>query len=64
MLQDSYEMHVSTIATTLNNIFDHLKVKNDIYSVGPLSEAVSNYFSKIQKVLLSNIIYIYKCIYF
>lgn len=43
-------MHVSKIAATLNNIFDHLNVKHDLYAVGPLSEAVTYHFSKIQKV--------------
>lgn len=44
---------MSRISTTLNNILDHLNVKRDIYAVGPLSEAVSQHFSKTQlKVLL------------
>lgn len=43
-------MYVSKIAATLNNIFNHLNVKHDLYAVGPLSEAVTYHFSKIQKV--------------
>lgn len=50
MLQSDYELYVSKIAATLNNIFYHLNVKYDIYSVGPLSDAVFHHFSKIQKV--------------
>lgn len=52
MLQNNYERYVPTISTTLNNIFDHLNVKHDIYSIGTLSDAVSHHFSKIQKVLI------------
>jgi len=43
-------VYVSKIAATLNNIFNHLNVRHDLYAVGPLSEAVTNHFSKIQKV--------------
>jgi len=43
-------VYVSKIAATLNNIFNHLNVKHDLYAVGPLSEAVTYHFSKIQKV--------------
>lgn len=52
MLQNNYEMYVSKISTTLNNILDHLNVKRDLYSVGPLSEAVSQHFFKTQLKVL------------
>lgn len=48
------------MSATLNNIFNHLNVKHDIYAVGPLSEAVSHHFTKIQKVCSI----ITKCMYF
>jgi len=48
-------VYVSKIAATLNNIFNHLNVKHDLYAVGPLSEAVTYHFSKIQKVCIINI---------
>lgn len=56
MLQNNYEFYVSKISTTLNNIFDHLNVKHDLYSVGPLSEAVSHHFTKTQKVIAYNLL--------
>lgn len=52
MLQNNYEMYVSKISTTLSNILDHLNVKRDIYTVGPLSEAVSQHFFKTQLKVL------------
>lgn len=52
VLQNNYEMYVSKISTTLNNILDHLNAKRDLYAVGPLSEAVSQHFSKIQLKVL------------
>lgn len=51
LIENNYEVYVSKIAATLNNIFNHLNVKHDIYAVGPLSEAISHHFSKIQKTL-------------
>lgn len=49
LIDNNYEAYVPKIAATLNNIFNHLNVKHDLYAVGPLSEAVSHHFSKIQK---------------
>ncbi|XP_022177744.1 uncharacterized protein LOC111038816 isoform X1 [Myzus persicae] len=51
LIENNYEVYVSKIAATLNNIFNHLNVKHDLYAVGPLSEAVTYHFSKIQKTL-------------
>lgn len=45
-------MYVSKISITLNNILDHLNVKRDLFSVGPLSEAVSQHFFKTQLKVL------------
>ncbi|XP_008180441.1 uncharacterized protein LOC100165621 isoform X2 [Acyrthosiphon pisum] len=49
LIENNYEVYVSKMAATLNNIFNHLNVKYDLYAVGPLSEAVTYHFSKIQK---------------
>ncbi|XP_015369952.1 PREDICTED: uncharacterized protein LOC107165997 isoform X1 [Diuraphis noxia] len=51
LIENNYEVYVSKIAATLNNIFNHLNVKHDLYAVGPLSEAVTYHFSKIQKTI-------------
>ncbi|KAE9542889.1 hypothetical protein AGLY_002800 [Aphis glycines] len=49
LIENNYEAYVPKIAATLNNIFNHLNVKHDLYAVGPLSEAVFHHFSKTQK---------------
>ncbi|XP_025405852.1 sec1 family domain-containing protein 2-like isoform X2 [Sipha flava] len=55
LIENNYQNYVSKISATLNNIFDHLNVRHDIYSIGPLSEAVSHHFSKIQKSVNSDL---------
>ncbi|XP_050521778.1 sec1 family domain-containing protein 2-like isoform X1 [Daktulosphaira vitifoliae] len=47
-IENDRDAYASVVATTLRNIFEHLKVKLELYCVGPYSEAVSQYFYKTQ----------------
>ncbi|XP_050423428.1 sec1 family domain-containing protein 2-like isoform X2 [Adelges cooleyi] len=50
LIENDYGFYVPKIAVTFNNIFNHLNVKHEVYSVGSLSDAVSQYIYKVQSV--------------